>query len=144
MFGNYEGGEFTLDIDLNIDNLKIGIVSYEAVNVTITGAHKDKVSEVSIIGYHDSSVVNGLPKERYNIKSGNELPDTPYEDPNGSRSIACVSGAEDGGGCASMGQVETYFRKYFNGTVRLFTAKYSKFSGTIKLSEIKDGAEKEE
>jgi hypothetical protein len=144
LLGNYEGGEFTLDIDVAIDNLKIGIVSYEAINVSIIGAHKDKVSEVSIIGYQDSSVVNGIPKELYNIKSDNDLPNTTYEDPNGSSSIACVSAAEDGGGCASMGQVEAYFRKYFNGSVRLFTAKYSKFSGTIKLSEIKDGAVKDE
>jgi hypothetical protein len=141
LLGNYEGGDVTLDIDVAIDNLKIGIVSYEAITVNLTGAHKDKVTAVEVIGYEPGSTVSGIASNLIKIKSGSDAPATTYDDPNGSSDISCVSSTGDGGGCASMGQVEAYFREYFAGTVRLFNAKYGAYTGTLKLSVIKDGSE---
>ena len=38
IFSNYDGGYLNINVDVNIPNLKIGIVSYEAVEVTFSGA----------------------------------------------------------------------------------------------------------
>jgi gliding motility-associated-like protein len=51
IYSNYEGGNLTIDVDVNIPNLKIGICTYEAVAVTITGAFAGNVTSVIYAGF---------------------------------------------------------------------------------------------
>ena len=38
VFSNYDGGILTINVDQNIPNLKIGICTYEPIQVSFTGA----------------------------------------------------------------------------------------------------------
>lgn len=51
IYSNYEGGNLTIDVDVNIPNLKIGICTYEAVAVNITGAFAGNVTGVIYAGF---------------------------------------------------------------------------------------------
>jgi gliding motility-associated-like protein len=51
IYSNYEGGNLTIDVDVNIPNLKIGICTYEAVAVNITGAFAGNVTQVIYAGF---------------------------------------------------------------------------------------------
>ena len=39
IFSNYDGGTLNINVDVNIPNLKIGIVSYEAVEINLSGTY---------------------------------------------------------------------------------------------------------
>lgn len=51
IFSNYDGGILNIDVDQNIPNLKIGICTYESVEVNITGAFVGNVTEVIYAGF---------------------------------------------------------------------------------------------
>ena len=44
IYSNYDGGILTINIDQNIPNLKVGICTYEPVQVTFTGAFVGNIS----------------------------------------------------------------------------------------------------
>jgi len=46
IFTNYDGGTLTINVDQNISNLKIGICSYAACQVNLTGSFLSNVTEV--------------------------------------------------------------------------------------------------
>ena len=58
VFTNYDGGEMTINVDVNIPNLKIGICSYEAVRVNIVGTFSANVTQVIYAGYNNSPNTN--------------------------------------------------------------------------------------
>ncbi|MGL4597688.1 MAG: gliding motility-associated C-terminal domain-containing protein [Bacteroidia bacterium] len=51
IYSNYEGGTLNIDVDVNIPNLKIGICTYEAVQVNIGGAFVGNVTQVIYAGF---------------------------------------------------------------------------------------------
>ncbi|MBI1316570.1 T9SS type B sorting domain-containing protein [bacterium] len=51
VFSNYEGGVLNIEVNQNIPNLKIGVCTYEAVAVNITGAFAANVVELIYAGY---------------------------------------------------------------------------------------------
>lgn len=51
IYSNYEGGNITINCDLNIPNLKIGICTYEAIEVNITGPFAGNVTGVIYAGF---------------------------------------------------------------------------------------------
>ncbi|MCU0432129.1 MAG: gliding motility-associated C-terminal domain-containing protein [Bacteroidia bacterium] len=58
IYSNYEGGNLTIDVDVNIPNLKIGICTYEAVAVNITGAFAGNVTGVIYAGFEGLNNTN--------------------------------------------------------------------------------------
>lgn len=69
IYSNYEGGNITINCDVNIPNLKIGICTYEAITVNITGAFVGNVTEVIYAGFGGtggctgatSTTISGVP-----------------------------------------------------------------------------------
>jgi hypothetical protein len=69
IFSNYDGGVLNINVDANIPNLKIGVLSYEAVTVNLSGAFVNNVTAVEYAGYNGTSgscgptttVINGEP-----------------------------------------------------------------------------------
>jgi len=59
IYSNYDGGYLTIDVDVDIPDLKIGIVSYHASDVTITGAFSANVTEVIYAGF--DQIADGCP-----------------------------------------------------------------------------------
>ena len=52
IYSNYDGGIVTINVDQNIPNLKIGICTYEPVQVTFTGPFVGNVTEVVYGGFN--------------------------------------------------------------------------------------------
>jgi len=81
IFSNYEGGILNIDVDVNIPNLKIGVTTYEAVQINIAGAFAANVSSVIYAGYNGQNstacggsffptTVNGVNPSNVKIFSG--------------------------------------------------------------------------
>lgn len=54
VYSNYDGGILTINVDQNIPNLKIGICTYEPVQVTLTGPFVGNVTQVIYAGFNSA------------------------------------------------------------------------------------------
>src|SRR4028119_441741 len=61
IFSNYDGGTLNINVDVNIPNLKIGVVSYEAVAINISGTFAGNVTGVRYAGYNNTPNNNCTP-----------------------------------------------------------------------------------
>ena len=147
IFTNYDGGNLNINVDQNIPNLKIGICSYEACAVTISGAFAGNVTAVRYAGYNDpnnlscgggsiaTSVINGATNTSTTIVVA---PTATLSNSNGYGSIICGYSCNNNtnqGGCNTVDQVEAYFLGYFTGSVLLaHRVQYNCWSGTYSVS----------
>lgn len=146
IFSNYDGGFLNINVDVNIPNLKIGVVSYEAVEVTLSGAYVNNVTGIEYAGFNNASNTscggniattnfNGVPGGvTPNIQS---VPPVTYSDPNGYLYIDCAysCGTGNQGGCNTAAQIYDYFENVFGGTVYTHETQYGCWSGTQNLSD---------
>ena len=137
LFANYDGGQFTISVDVDVPNLVIGLVSYTGMNVSIVGPYASNVVAVSYAGYDDvpgTTIVGG---------SGVTIEQSPPAtlfDPSGSPTINCQyqPGCSEGGGCASSAQVKEFFQQKFGGVVVSHLCQYGVYSGVLSTSVISD------
>lgn len=54
LFANYDGGNLNIVVDQNVPNLKIGICTYEPVNVNFSGPFVGNVTQVLYAGFNSS------------------------------------------------------------------------------------------
>ena len=146
IFSNYDGGFLNINVDVNIPNLKIGIVSYEAVEVTFSGPFVNNITGIEYAGYNNGSNTTcggniatttfiGAPGGvTPNIEF---LPPVTYSDPNGYLFIDCgySCGTGSQGGCNTAAQIYDYFATLFAGTVYTHETQYGCWSGTQNLSD---------
>jgi hypothetical protein len=52
IFSNYNGGILTINVDQNIPNLKVGICTYEPIQVTFTGPFVGNITQVIYAGFN--------------------------------------------------------------------------------------------
>ena len=127
LFSNYDGGTLNINVDQNIPNLKIGIVSYEAVSVAVSGPFAGNLTEIAYAGYNNSPNINCVPAITTTAFSGIGsatsniafLPPATLANPNGYTSIDCAyscSITTNQGGCNTVDQVEDYFMNLFTGS----------------------------
>ncbi|WP_343631656.1 T9SS type A sorting domain-containing protein [Fluviicola sp.] len=145
IFSNYDGGSLNIDVDVNIPNLKIGVVSYEAVEVTFTGAYVNNITGIEYAGFNNggnttcggniaTTTFTGMPGGvTPNIEF---VPPVTYSDPNGYMYIDCgySCGTGNQGGCNTAAQIYAYFESVFAGTVYSHKTQYGCWSGTQSLS----------
>jgi hypothetical protein len=55
IYSNYDGGTLNINVDQNIPNLKIGICTYEPVQVNISGPFVGNVSQVLYAGFNSNA-----------------------------------------------------------------------------------------
>lgn len=127
IFSNYEGGTLNINVDQNIPNLKIGIVSYEAVSVAISGPFVGNLTEIAYAGYNNSPSISCVPGIMTTAFSGIGsatsniafLPPVTLTNPNGYAYIDCAYSCSitiNQGGCNTVDQVEDYFINLFPGS----------------------------
>ncbi|HLP19521.1 MAG TPA: LamG-like jellyroll fold domain-containing protein, partial [Chitinophagales bacterium] len=91
VFTNYDGGTLNINVDVNIPNLKIGVVSYEPVEINLTGAYAGNVTRVIRAGFPNTNnqhcnpnvpatVINGPVPANYSIY---DIPASTLNNPNG-------------------------------------------------------------
>ena len=127
VFSNYDGGVLNINVDQNIPNLKIGVVTYEPVTINLSGTYVGNVTGVVYAGYvsttnhHCSNsptttTITGVPA---NITAVNYIPAATYNNPNGYSMIICnysCSITTNQGGCNTPDQVIAYFQNVFGET----------------------------
>lgn len=141
VFANYDGGVLNINVDQNIPNLKIGVVTYEPVTINLSGAYVGNVTEVRYAGYVSTSnhhcsnspsttTITGVPS---NITSINFLPPSTLSNPNGYSSIVCAyscSTTSNQGGCNTADQVIDYFETTMNGSLYSYYTQYGCWNTT--------------
>lgn len=146
IFSNYDGGTLNINVDVNIPNLKIGVVSYEAVAVTISGPYVNNITGIEYAGYNNSPNTNCSPTIATTSFTGGPggvtpniafAPSVSYQDPNGYTSIICGYSCGSGvqGGCNTAVQIYDYFENLFSGTVYTHEIQYGCWSGTQNISD---------
>ena len=147
LYTNYDGGTLTINVDQNIPNLKIGICSYEACYINLTGTFLSNVTEVRYAGYNGSnnnSCGSSIPTTTIVGAPGTATTTVVYAptatvvNSNGYGTIICGYSCNNNlyqGGCNTVDQIEGYFLGYFAGST-LFAHKvqYGCWTGTQSLS----------
>jgi hypothetical protein len=135
IYSNYDGGPLTINVDQNIPNLKIGILSYEYAVITITGTYASNVTEVRWVGYNGNNnhcnlnppyvtSISGVPNS---IDTMINYPTATYTNPNGYGSMICAyscSITTNQGGCNTADQVAHYFLTVFGGNLYFHHTQY--------------------
>jgi len=146
IFSNYDGGFLNINVDVNIPNLKIGVVSYEAVEVTLSGPYVNNITGIEYAGYNNASNTacgGNIATTAFIGAPGGVTPNiafvppVTYSDPNGYMFIDCAysCGSGNQGGCNTAAQVYDYFETVFTGTVYTHETQYGCWSGTHNLSD---------
>ncbi|MDH4474367.1 MAG: T9SS type A sorting domain-containing protein [Fluviicola sp.] len=147
IFSNYDGGTLNINVDVNIPNLKIGIVSYEAVEVNLSGTYVGNITGIEYAGYNNSPNTHCSPTIATTAFTGAPggvtpniefVPPVTYTDPNGYIFIDCgySCGSDNQGGCNTAAQIYDYFETVFSGTVYTHETQYGCWGGiTQNLSD---------
>jgi hypothetical protein len=146
IYSNYDGGTLNINVDQNIPNLKIGIVSYEPVHVTLSGTYVGNVTEVRFAGYSPSgnnhcglgnsavTTISGVPNP---VDTIIYMPTSTYANPNGYGVIICNTSCvttTNQGGCNTADQVSHYFLTNFGGSLYFHFTQYGCWSNTMNIS----------
>lgn len=156
IYSNYEGGYLTINVDQNIPNLKVGITTYEAVQVDFVGPFVGNITQVVYAGFGDVNnsgcgpnipgvTINGVPPgivTNYSISAGDVPIATHLGDVLGGVSLVnCIVSGDDcnqlntGGGNSSP-QIVAFFLDVFGAGSSLYAhwTSYDCFPGTLDVS----------
>lgn len=145
IFSNYDGGTLNINLDAPMSNIKIGVVSYEGVNINITGIGASAVTAVAYAGFNSNNPhcggpiatnITGTPGGSVNTITF--APPASFSNPNGNANVICAyscSTTTNQGGCNTVDQVEDYFLDLFPGsTIFMHKVQYGCWSGTQNVS----------
>ena len=146
LFANYDGGNLNIVVDQNIPNLKIGICTYEPVNVTFSGPFVNSVTEVLYAGFNSAQNNNNcsfpITTSSFTginpaILTVNVVPPVTIISPpnpnyfnltNGNNTgVVCLASCDvnsNQGGCNTVDQVLAYFQAQFGGVLRGLNVQY--------------------
>lgn len=146
IFSNYDGGILNINVDVNIPNLKIGVCSYESIQINITGLFANNVTAVTYAGYNanNDNCSLGVTSTSISGTSGSSvntilfLPPVTLTNPNGYGSVICgysCSTTTNQGGCNTVDQIEAYFLNAFSGsTLYAHKVQYACWPGSHTIS----------
>ncbi len=137
IYSNYDGGDFTINIDENIPDIRIGLCSYEDLHVTITGAYAANVTQVLYAGYNDdlTTSVTGVDAGLVEILV---YPPVTLFDEDGNDYMVCAYECDTAyipGGCNTVDQATDYFITELGGSIRYGYFQYGIFSGSYDMTE---------
>lgn len=133
IFANYDGGTLNINIDQNVPNIKIGVCSYEAAAINISGPFAANVTEVRYAGFngYNDHCAQIISETTINAPSGAATsilfaPAVTLNDPDGYTSMVCAYSCDSGvqGGCNTASQVVDYFMDQFGGDLRFYYSQY--------------------
>ena len=145
LFSNYDGGILNINVDVNIPNLKIGVVSYEMVTINLSGAFAGNITAVQFAGYtttthhhcNNSPSVTSIVGAPPGTDTLVFMPNSPVTNSNGYYIIICNTScdtASNQGGCNTPDQVAAYFQQVFGGSLRFHLTQYGCWNGSYNLS----------
>lgn len=147
IFSNYDGGALTINVDQDIPDLHIGIVSYEFAVINITGPFVSNVVAVQWAGYNgnndhcgtgaitQSTVIGGVTS---GISDVVVMPPSTLSNANGYPIIICAYSCDistQQGGCNTVDQVAHYFLDQWDGTLLFHLTQYGCWGGVNNISD---------
>ena len=93
IYSNYDGGIININVDQDIPNLKVGICTYEAVEVNFSGAFVGNIIEVIYAGWSSLNDNCGLGVVSTSINGVDPAIVTLYEGSLGNAAIATTLGS---------------------------------------------------
>ncbi|MFN3876473.1 MAG: hypothetical protein ACK4L7_11245 [Flavobacteriales bacterium] len=146
LFSNYDGGRLTINVDEDIPDLHIGVVSYEFARIAITGPYAGNVAAVHYAGFNGdndncnsggelTTAVLGVPAS---IVSINVEPPATLSDSFGYPLMTCGYSCAEGqyqGGCNTAQQVAQYFQTLWGLAPRFHRTQYGCWQGEWFISE---------
>lgn len=133
VFSNYDGGTLTIDVDVNIPNIKIGVVSYAPSQIIITGTYAANVVSVHWAGYTGS----GTSITPSGIGTIVVTPPATLANSCGNANIICsyTCNYSNCGGCNAPDQIIAYFLNAFPAsTFNFHRTHYGVWGSVEKLS----------
>jgi gliding motility-associated-like protein len=147
LISNYDGGNLSIIVDQDIPDLKIGICTYEPVNVTFSGPFVANISEVRYAGFNSAqnnnncgfpistSTFNGISAGLVTLEVSPPVniisppnPNNILNQPNGYNfGVICLASCDLNayqGGCNTADQVIDYFQTQFGGSLRGAAVQY--------------------
>lgn len=146
LYSNYDGGILNINVDVNIPNLKIGIVSYEMVTINLSGPFVNNITEVQFAGYttttHHHCTNSPAITSIVGAPPGTDtlvfMPASPLSNNNGYYIIICNYSCDtvsNQGGCNTPDQIAAYFQQEFGGLLRYHYTQYGCWNGTYDISD---------
>jgi len=156
IFSNYDGGNLVINVNINVPDLKIGISSYEPVNVSFTGPFVGNITEVIYAGYQPgqpgNNPCNGVMITQVTAPPGASLqvlnvppvtlisPEinyfgllTPVGNNGGIIGCYSCSNTTYQGGFNTAEQVADFFLTQFGGSLRFLKTQYQCWCGIQNL-----------
>jgi hypothetical protein len=145
IYSNYDGGALTINVDQNIPDLKIGVVSYEYSRITVVGAYAGNVTAVWWAGYNGSNNHCALPMPWTTSISGAPAgtdsimlyPPATWSNPNGYGSIICNYSCDantNQGGCNTPDQIAAFFLGQWGGAMLFHFTQYGCWGNGYNIS----------
>ncbi|CAN5535726.1 hypothetical protein BH11BAC1_BH11BAC1_06400 [soil metagenome] len=146
LYSNYDGGILNINVDVNIPNLKIGVVSYEMVTINLTGPFVNNITEIQFAGYsttthhhcNNSPAVTSIVGAPPGTDTLIFMPTSPLSNTNGYYIVICnysCDTATNQGGCNTPDQIAAYFQQEFGGLLRYHFTQYGCWNGTYNISD---------
>lgn len=134
IYSGYSGGVLKIDVDVNIPNLRIGVVSFNTTQIVVSGTYANNVVAVEYAGVNRVDSAGCIPQAPYSVTltgapnatlSIQTEPPITYVNPNGNyidQKIYCSDGTCDttvwAGGCNTPDEILYYFLQTLGGTFR--------------------------
>jgi PKD repeat protein len=138
IYSNYDGGILTINIDENIPDLRIGICTYEPIQVNFTGAFLGNVTQVLYAGFNSMQNNNNCNQGNFitsisgvspSIIGIETYPPIGYDNPNGHPNMVGTGGncsaTEPTGGGNTPDQIVYYFQQNLGGNFRFHYTQYA-------------------
>ena len=146
LYSNYDGGILNINVDVNIPNLKIGVVSYEMVTINLSGPYVNNITKIQFAGYttttHHHCSNSPAVTSIVGAPSGTDtlifMPNSPIANSNGYYIIICNYSCDttsNQGGCNTPDQIAAYFQQEFGGLLRYHFTQYGCWNGTYNISD---------
>jgi hypothetical protein len=143
IYSNYDGGLININVDVNIPNLKIGICTYEAALVNITGTFSNNVTKVVYAGFNGNSnncslgvlstsitgVSPSITAVNFYPAVGSYTPTHGHGSPNIVAGYSCDT-LSNQGGANTADEIVYYFTQVTGGTMRSHHIQYGCWTNT--------------
>jgi hypothetical protein len=145
IFSNYDGGALTINVDENIPDLRIGVVSYEFSRITLTGPYVSNVTAIWYAGFNADNdhcalgsvlmtTISGAPAGTDSIML---YPPATWPNANGNGSIICNYSCDistNQGGCNTADQIAHFFLTHWGGSLLFHFTQYGCWGNGFAIS----------
>lgn len=146
IYSNYDGGAITINVDQNIPDLHIGVVSYEFSRITLVGPYVSNVTAVWYAGFNADNnhcsmapplvtTISGAPAGTDSILI---YPPATFSNVNGWSNILCNYSCDvttNQGGCNTADQIAHFFLTHWSGTLLFHFTQYGCWGNGYNISD---------